>query len=61
MTDLQAGNSTRLAMRIYLAVLVVLVVAAAIVLAFGLPALGVIGLVLTILVFAIMLAFTAGN
>lgn len=61
MTDLQAGNSTRLALWIYLAVVVVLAVAVAIVVTFGLPALGLIGLALTLVVFAIMLAFTAGN
>lgn len=53
--------STRLAVRIYLAVAVVLVLAVLLVLAFGLPMLGIIGIVLTLVVFVIMLAFTAGN
>lgn len=53
--------STRLAIRIYLAVAVVLAVAILLVLSFGLPVLGLIGLLLTLVVFVIMLAFTAGN
>lgn len=56
-----ATSSTRLAIRIYLAVLLVLVVAAALVWAFGWPMLGMIGIVATILVFVIMLGFAAGN
>lgn len=53
--------STRLAIRIYLVVAVVLVLAVLLVLAFGLPVLGIVGIVLTLVMFVIMLAFTAGN
>ena len=61
MSDLSDSESHRLAVRIYLAVAAVLVVAVLLVLAFGLHVLGLIGIVLTVIVFAIMLAFTAGN
>ncbi|MCF3973156.1 hypothetical protein [Paracoccus salsus] len=61
MTEDSAPDSTRLAIRIYLAVLVVLVIAALLVWTFGLPALGLIGIALTLVVFAIMLTFTSGN
>lgn len=61
MTQDSAPEDNRLAIRIYIALLVVIVLAALLVVLFGLPALGIIGIVLTIVVFAIMLAFTAGN
>lgn len=44
-----------------LALLAVLVLAAAVVAHFGLAVLGILGLVLTLAVFAVMLAFMAGN
>ncbi len=56
-----ADTESRLATRIYLALLVVVLLAGLSVYLFGLPALGIIGLLLTVAVFAIMLAFTAGN
>lgn len=58
-TDDAAAN--RLAMRIILVTVLVLVVAAVIVVAFGPPALGILGLIATLVIFAVMLAFTAGN
>lgn len=61
MTDDTATSSTRLAVRIYLAILAVLVLGAALTWAFGLPALGLLGIVATLLVFAVMLGFTSGN
>ncbi|MFC0201012.1 hypothetical protein [Paracoccus rhizosphaerae] len=44
-----------------IALLAVAVLAVAIVAHFGLAVLGILGLVLTLAVFAVMLAFTAGN
>lgn len=61
MTDLSAASDTRLAVRIFAALLLTIVVLAAIVVIFGLPALGIIGIIATIAVFAGLLAITAGN
>lgn len=56
-----AAANKRLAIRIHAAVLVLLVLALLLVVAFGLPALGVLGIVATLIMFAVMLSFTAGN
>ncbi|MDB6176594.1 hypothetical protein PAF17_03640 [Paracoccus sp. Z330] len=61
MTNVSASADNRLALRIFAVLLVVLLVVAALVATFGLPVLGLIGLVLTLAVFVVMLAFTAGN
>lgn len=61
MTHPDSANEKRVAFRIYAALLIVVVVAALIVIAFGLPALGLIGIVATIAVFVILLTITAGN
>lgn len=61
MTHDQAPDSTRLATRIYAAVAVILVLVGLLVATFGLPALGLIGIVLTLVFFVIMLSFTSGN
>lgn len=53
--------SVLIAKRVYLAVAVVLVLVALLVMIFGLPALGILGIVMTVVVFGLMLAFTAGN
>jgi hypothetical protein len=47
--------------RIFAVILLVVVVAALAVIIFGLPALGIIGLLMTAGFFALMLAFMAGN
>lgn len=58
--DLPASSKT-LTFRIFAAILVTVVVAGLAVVLFGLPALGIVGLLLTVAVFGVMLAFTAGN
>ncbi|RJL11685.1 hypothetical protein [Paracoccus siganidrum] len=59
--DTTPTDDTRLTIRVLVAVLLVVILAVALVMNFGLPALGFLGLAATILVFVIMLAFTAGN
>lgn len=61
MTNETASDDHRLAVRLFLAVLVVVLAAALAVAVFGLPALGLIGIVLTLVMFVLMLSFTAGN
>ncbi|MCZ0960410.1 hypothetical protein [Paracoccus benzoatiresistens] len=55
----KSGN--RLTFRILALLLVVVAIAILAVVQFGLPALGLLGLVLTLVVFAVMLLFAAGN
>lgn len=57
----EPSDSTRLALRIFAAIAVGLVLVVLIVATFGLPALGIIGIVATLAMFVVMLAFTAGN
>lgn len=59
--DQDAFPSTQLVLRIYLALALVIALAAAVVVLFGAPALGFIGLGLTFVTFAVLLAFTAGG
>lgn len=61
MTHDSAPSDNRLAVRIFAILFLVVVLAAALVAIFGLPVLGLIGLVATLAVFVIMLTFTAGN
>lgn len=61
MTRTEDKTGNRQTLVILAAVLVALVAAALAVLTFGLPMLGIIGLVLTVVVFAVMLLFTSGN
>ncbi|MFV0384828.1 hypothetical protein [Paracoccus sp. (in: a-proteobacteria)] len=50
-----------LTFRIYAVLLLVIVLAVLLVWIFGLPMLGLLGIVLTLVVFALLIAFTAGN
>ncbi|TBN39910.1 hypothetical protein EYE42_09630 [Paracoccus subflavus] len=61
MTRTHDKGDNRQTILILAAVLVALAAAALTVLFFGLPMLGIIGLVLTVAVFAVMLLFTSGN
>ncbi len=61
MSDDTASASSRLANRIFAAILAVVVLAVVLVLWLGLPALGIVGLVLTLVVFVVLLGFSAGN
>lgn len=61
MTDEIPYDDTRLTIRILLGVVLLIAIAVALVLSFGMHALGFIGLGATVLFFAVMLAFTAGN
>lgn len=61
MTRTQDKGGNRQTLLILAAVLAALVAAALAVLTFGLPMLGIIGLVLTVVVFAVMLLFTSGH
>lgn len=61
MTHSETANENRLAVRIFAAILFVVVVLAAVVVAFGLPALGIVGVIATVAVFAALLMITAGN
>ena len=56
-----ADDSNRLAMRLFAAVLLAVVLVVAAVLLFGMPALGIIGVVATVLMFVVLLGITAGN
>lgn len=55
----KSGN--RQTFRILAVVLVFVVIAALAVVLFGLPALGILGLLMTVAFFALMLAYTSGN
>lgn len=57
----QSRAETRLAARILLVLVVVLAVVVALVWTLGVQIIGPLGLVLTLVVFAILLAFTAGR
>lgn len=59
-THLQTAREQRIAKMLYLAVLVVLVVVGLAVAVFGLPALGIAGLIGTVIMFALLLAYAAG-
>lgn len=59
--DATSSDDTRLMIRVLAALLLVVVLAVVLVMNFGLPALGILGLAATIVVFVIMLAFTTGN
>lgn len=61
MTHTHAANENRLAFRIFAAILVFVLLLAAVVITFGLPALGIIGVVATVAVFVALLTITAGN
>lgn len=56
-----APTPTRVIVRIYAGLLVAILAVVALVAAFGLPALALIGVVATLLVFAVIIAFSAGG
>lgn len=59
-THLQTAREHRIAKMLYLVVLAVLVVVILAVMIFGLPALGIAGLIGTVVMFALLLAYAAG-
>jgi len=61
MTHTADKDGNRLTLRIIALLLAVLAIAVLAAIQFGLPVLGLLGLVLTVAVFAVMLMFTAGN
>ena len=61
MTEQTAPDDNRLTIRVILGLLATILIVAALVMQFGLAALGFVGIAATVVVFAIMLAFTTGN
>lgn len=57
----EAADSTRLAIRILAAIAVLLAAVVLLVASFGLHVLGFVGIGATLVMFAVMLTFTAGN
>lgn len=57
----QDTETRKMTLRLVAALAVILLVGVLLVAVLGLPGLGIFGLLLTVVVFAIMLAFTAGN
>lgn len=61
MTQANPTNDTRLTVTVLVAVLLLVLIVAALVAIFGMHVLGFVGIAATLLVFVVLLGFTAGN